>query len=332
MTPRRGRSDDSDLSSASSARWFAFRLRRHLGWARTQGIGRLIEEDELNPLERIPNAMRKARWRRTHDASPNAMPVFLAGVQRSGTNMLVRGLERAPQFEVHNENDRETFHRFRLLPDPVIRSVVTRSPHEYVLFKPLCDSHRAAELLDGIGTPTPGRAIWAYRGFEGRVRSALAKFGDSNLRALARIAAGSGAGSWQAQGLSEESLGLIGSLDYRRMTPASAAALFWYVRNSLFFELGLSDRADVILMSYEAMLARPEPTMRALCRFLGLPFDPAYVRHVEVRSGPGHPMEDQIDPMIRARCADLQGRLDAVARDVSVAAPNDGSAGSEGNV
>jgi hypothetical protein len=332
MTSRRRRSDDeSDLSTASSARWFVFRLRRHVGWARTQGIGRLIEEDELNPLERVPNAIRKARWRRTHDASPKAMPVFLVGVQRSGTNMLVRGLERAPEFEVHNENDRETFHRFRLLPDPVIRSVVMRSPHEYVLFKPLCDSHRTAELLDGIGTPHPGKAIWAYRGVDGRVRSALAKFGDSNLRALARISAGYGAASWQAQGLSEASLELIRSFDYRAITPASAAALFWFVRNSLFFELGLSDRPDVILMSYDAMLMRPEPTMRALCRFLGLPFDPAYVRHVEVRSRPGAPM-DAIDPEIRGRCADLQGRLDAVARDVSVAAPNDGSVGQDGNV
>jgi hypothetical protein len=331
MTKRRPRANDSDLSTASSARWFAFRVRRHLGWARTQGIGRLIEEDELNPLERIPNAIRKARWRRTHDVSPNATPVFLVGLQRSGTNMLVRGLERAPEFEIHNENDRESFQRFRLLPDPVIRSIVMRSPHEYVLFKPLCDSHRTAELLDGLGTPTKGKAIWAYRGVDGRVRSALAKFGDSNLRALARISGGLGASSWQAQGLSEASLELIRRFDYGRMTPASAAALFWYVRNSLFFELGLSERPDVILMSYDAVLAQPEATMRALCGFLGLAFEPAFAQHVEVRSR-SDTLAEGIDPLIRARCADLQGRLDAVARDVSVAPPNDGSVGPGGNV
>ena len=60
MTHRHPPVDDSDLSSASTIRWFLFRLRRHLGWARTQGIGRLIEEDELNPVERIPNTIRKA--------------------------------------------------------------------------------------------------------------------------------------------------------------------------------------------------------------------------------------------------------------------------------
>jgi hypothetical protein len=314
--------DDSDLSSVSSVRWFLFRLRRHLGWARTQGIGRLIEEDELNPFERIPNTIRKARWRRTHDVSPKAMPVFLVGVQRSGTNMLVRGLERAPEFEVHNENDRATFDRFRLRADPVIRSVVMRSPHEYVLFKPLCDSHRTAELLEELGTPTPGKAIWAYRSVDGRVRSALAKFGDSNLRALSRIASGVGGGMWQAQGLSEASLELIRGFDYARLAPASAAALFWYVRNSLFFELGLDERPDVILMSYDGMLAQPAATMRRLCAFLGLPFTATLIEHVERRDQP-HASSLEIDPVIRKHCDALQERLDGIAHDVSVTAPDD---------
>jgi hypothetical protein len=331
MTGRHPAPDDSDLSAVSSLRWFAFRVRRHLGWARTQGVGRLIEEDELDPFERIPNRIRKARWRRTHDVSPKATPVFLVGVQRSGTNMLVRGLERAPEFEVHNENDRATFDRFRLRPDPVIRSVVMRSPHEFVLFKPLCDSHRTAELLDGLGTPTSGRAIWAYRAVDGRVRSALAKFGDSNLRALSRIASGGGARMWQAQGLSEESLELIRGFDYARLDPASAAALFWYVRNSLYFELGLSERADVIPLSYEAMLARPEETMRGLCAFLELPFTPALIEHVEQRGGRGGRLED-IDPVIRSHCDTLQERLDERARDVSVTAPEDPSRGPDQSV
>jgi hypothetical protein len=326
VTRRRTPPDDFDLSSASWPRWFTTRVRRHVGWARTQGVGRLIEEDELDPFERIPNALRKARWRRTHDASPHAVPVFLVGVQRSGTNMLVRGLERAREFEVHNENDRGTFRRFRLRPDPVIRSVVMRSHHRYVLFKPLCDSHRTAELLDGLGTPSSGKAIWAYRAVDGRVRSALAKFGDFNLRALSRIAVGEGSDLWQAQGLSEASLELIRGFDYERLAPSSAAALFWYVRNALFFELGLAERSDVVLMSYDAMLARPEPTMRALCAFLGLPFEPEFIGHVEARPKPGSAVEE-IDPVIRARCQDLQERLDAVARDVSVTAPEDRSGG-----
>jgi len=204
--------------------------------------------------------------------------------------------------------------------------VVMRSRHEYVLFKPLCDSHRTPELLDGLGAPTHGKAIWAYRSVDGRVRSALAKFGDSNLRSLARIAAGRGGTMWQAQGVSEANLDLIRGFDYSRLAPASAAALFWYVRNSLFFELGLSERPDVIVMSYDAMLAQPEATMRGLCSFLHLPFRPALVEHVAPRTPAQTPLED-IDPVIRSHCDALQARLDGAAHDVSVAAPDDPSSG-----
>src|SRR5205823_5162999 len=117
------------------------------------------------------------------------------------------------------------------------------------------------ELL-ALDTPTDGRAIWAYRGVDGRVRSALAKFGDANLRVLTEIASGRGRETWQAQRLSPESLELIGSFDWASMSAASAAALFWYVRNSLFFDLGLERRDDVLLSSYDALVSFPEAGTR----------------------------------------------------------------------
>jgi hypothetical protein len=307
---RRG---EPDPQSTPPLRWQLFRIRRHIGWARTQGVRRLIEEDQLDPFVRIPAAIRRARWRRSHDHRPKAVPVFLVGVQRSGTNMLARGLERAPEVEVHNENDQKAFARFRLRPEPVIRGIVEGSKHAFVLFKPLCDSHRIPDLLDGLDTPSPGRAIWAYRAFEGRVRSSVAKFGDSNLRALRRISEGTGAGLWQAGGLSEENLELIRSFDYDRMTPESASALFWFVRNSLYFDLGLDRRPDVVLASYEAMISEPDPAMRSLCAFLGLPYREGLIAGIEPRRP--RSLEVEIDPGIRARCERLGTALDdAMAR------------------
>jgi hypothetical protein len=289
------------------------RLRRHVGWARAHGIRRLIEEDQLDPVERIRISLQKARWRRSHDNRPEAVPVFLIGLQRSGTNMLARGFERAPEFEVRNENDHSAFERFRIRPLPVIRSIVERSRHAYVLFKPLCDSHRACELLDELHTPSPGLAIWAYRGFEGRVRSSTAKFGDSNLRALQRIASGEWKDPWQAGGLSHDRLDLIRSFDLDGMTAESGSALFWFLRNSLFFDLKLDRRPDVALISYDATVTEPESTMRILCAFLHLPFRNGLIQHIQARDAPREPID--IDPDIRARCADLQSALDETARN-----------------
>ena len=238
------------------------------------------------------------------------MPVWLVGVQRSGTNMVVRGLEEHPEVEVHNENDRAAFERFRLRPDPVVRDIVLASAHPYVLFKPLCDSHRVDELL-ALDTPTDGRAIWAYRGVDGRVRSALAKFGDANLRVLTEIASGRGGEAWQAQRLSPENLELIGSFDWASMSAASAAALFWYVRNSLFFDLGLDRRDDVLLSSYDALVSFPEAGTRAVASFLGLEWTPGLAAHIERRDG-DRPPRLELDARLRRLCDELEERLEAV--------------------
>ena len=289
----------------------ATRIKRHIYWARTQGVGRLIEEDELDPRTRVANAWAKYRWRRVHHQAPgSARAVLLVGLQRSGTNMLVRGIERAPEFEVHNENDKAIFDRFRLRSDAILRSSVLASPHTHVLFKPLCDSHRTAELLDGLDVPTPPVAIWAYRSVDGRVRSSLAKFGDANLQALRSIAAGQGGDLWQAQRLSDDSLELIRSFDYASLSPASASALFWCVRNRLYFEQGLDRRPDVILSSYDQVVADPEQTMRSLCSHLGFPYKDELVAHVEVRANSTREPLD-LEPRVRAACDELEQRLAA---------------------
>lgn len=94
------------------------------------------------------------------------------------------------------------------------------------------------------------------------------------------------------------------------MTPESAAALFWYVRNCLYFERGLDSRPDVTLASYDSCLADPDGNMRSLCAFLEFPFDPELAAHIERREAPERrPLE--IDPEIRRRCDELTARLDA---------------------
>jgi hypothetical protein len=289
------------------------RLLRHVHWGRTEGVARLIEEDELNPVARLRLSVDKRQWRAKNRVVPGtAVPVYLVGLQRSGTNMLARGLDTAPEFEVHNENDGAAFDHFMLRPDEVIRSVVLRSGHRYVLFKPLSDSHRVDHLLDGIETPSHGRAIWAYRDVDGRVRSAVSKFGRNNLFVLRDIAAGRGEQMWQAQRLSEATFDVIRSFDYEAMTAETAAALLWWVRNGLYFEIGLDQRDDVRLASYQEFLADPKAAMSSLCDFLDLEYRKALVAHIEARAPRSRPLE--IDVQVRALCDQLQVKLDDALR------------------
>jgi hypothetical protein len=130
---------------------------------------------------------------------------------------------------------------------------------------------------------------------------------------LRTIAEGDGADLWEAGGLSAESLELIRSFDYAEMSRESAAALLWYVRNALYFELGLDFRGDVLLMSYERVVAEPEHHMRTLCEFLSLPFDARMAAII----GPRPPAREavlDIDGRIWAQCVELERRLDAAVR------------------
>jgi hypothetical protein len=221
--------------------------------------------------------------------------------------MIAHGLDEAPEFRVYNEGHRHAFDNFRLRPLPTIEALIARSQADYVLFKPLCDSHRAVEILDRFGSRA--RAIWAYREVDGRVRSALAKFGDSNLRVLRAYAAGEANEAWQVQGVSQESADFVRSLDLDRLSAESGAALFWYVRNSLYFEMSLDERNDAMLVSYDDFLARPDETARALCAFLGVGFRPRFIAHVKPRP-PAWKRRLAIDDRVRERCAELQERLD----------------------
>lgn len=285
----------------------ARRIARHLRWVRTEGLRRLVEEDRLNPVERARTALAKRRWRRAHGVSPGqARPVYVVGLQRSGTNMLMRGFDAAPEFEVRNENDRRVFYRFQLRSDETLTAVIGASRHAYVLVKPLCESHRVDELL-ALPGPAPGRAVWVWRDVDDRARSEVAKFGDSNLRALRGIAEGTIGDEWQGQRLDDEARALIGDFDYDRMTPHTAAALFWYVRNRLFFSLGLDRRADVLLSSYDALVDDPEAATRRLCDFLGLRYDPRLCAHVARRAPHRRPLD--IEPRIRALCDGLTDQL-----------------------
>lgn len=301
----------SSIGEPSAVAYLALRLRRRLFWARTQGIGALVEEERLNPVDRSRVALAKYRWRRRHGVAPGtATPVYVVGLQRSGTNMVLRGLDCAPEIEVHNESDRRVFHRYQLRSDQVVIETVRRSRHPYVLFKPLCDSHRAADLLALPGV-RPGKAIWIFRDVDDRARSSIAKFGASGLEAVRRIIAGDGEDIWQGRRLGPDTLARLREFQPDELTRETAAALLWYARNSLYFDLGLDRRRDVFLLCYDQFIDEPDRIGRELCAFLGLPWRDELFSHVQ-RRHPVHRPTD-VDPAAREMCAAMRARLDQAA-------------------
>jgi hypothetical protein len=281
------------------------RLLTHYRRLEREGIVPVLRDD----LRRGRLGLRRFLWRIAHDYSPNAIPVYVVGIQRSGTDMLVEAFERTPEAEIYNESrSSKAFFRFALRSDEVIASLVESSRHRCIVFKPLCDSHRVVHLMEGLGTPSRGRSIWIYREVEARVRSVLAHWPEGTRQVIRDIAEGRDV--WEAGGLSQERLEFVRSIDHTRLTRPSEAALLWYLRNELFFDLGLDERDDVALVSYERFVTDPQRFMKLLVGLAGVSFRPSMVESVGRRPPPVSGTIE-IDPAIRELCDDLQRRLDA---------------------
>lgn len=286
------------------------KVRRHWRWLREDGLSAYVEEHDLNPVVRVPRDLRKLAWERRHGAPGQGVPLFIVGVQRSGTNMVTHGLEMAPDVRVYNEGNRRAFDDFRLRPLPRIDRLIVKSRARIVVFKPLCDSHRIDQILRDVSSARRPRALWAWRDVDGRVRSALAKFSTSNLDVLRAWAGGAADDHWQMQGLSEDSREFLRSLDLDRISPATAAAAFWYVRNRLYFDLGLDLRSDAMSVSYDLFMRDPERWMRAITDFCGIEYQPGLVAHVNPSLPSRHRRDDlDIDPRVLERCHELTDRL-----------------------
>ena len=266
-------------------------------------ISRKIDETWLGVHKRI--------WGLMNDYSPNALPVYVVGAQRSGTNMFGECLNRSLDVEYYPEKSPIAFDNFHLRDDGLIQELIRSSRHRYVVFKPLKDSHRVDDILRLAGH---GRALWMYRRYQDRANSAVHRFGAHNLEVLRDITQGRNLDVWQVQGLVSEDLELVRGFDYTSMKPEAAASLFWYLRNKLFFNQGLDRRADVFLVCYEELVSNPESVMRGVCRFLECDFQPAMIRHI-FSTSLGRYQATNVGSVIRGLCDGMYQKLSAVRAD-----------------
>jgi hypothetical protein len=115
---------------------------------------------------------------------------------------------------------------------------------------------------------------------------------------------------WRVERLSDESLRLINAFIHPDVSRVDAAALNWYIRTNLYFELRLDENSDCLLLKYEDLVLRPELTARRLFEFVGLQFAPTFagILHRDSVSKAAPP---DIHPDIRKLCEGLLARLDS---------------------
>lgn len=264
-------------------------------------------------LRKLAWYARKAVHQRRHPAQVRRVLLIL-GSQRSGTTMLSEVLDSDIRTRVFGEFSRLSAHDpdgIRLDPLPVVARELRRGHAHLDVLKPLVESQRARELLDGL----PGaRAVWLYRDHRDVVSSRSAKFGsDSGRRNLLPIRTGEAA-NWRADRVDAATRALVEDLYALGMTPEDELALFWCIRNRFYFAQSLEEDDRVVLCRYEDLVRDPVGVLRHLYGWLGLPFQaPPGIAAVSTRSvGKGGSVI--LSPHVAALCEDVGDQLDAVYR------------------
>jgi len=256
-----------------------------------------------------------AEWRLHLDGverGPEAVLLVL-GCQRSGTTMMTRILSRDPGAKVYPEQSPLTFwdleEHLRLPPVERLAARIASSHFPLVVLKPLVESQNAPALLAAL---PHARAIWMFRHWSDVARSNLARFGRANgVRNLARVVERR-PGDWRAEAVPESVHRTVAGHYSPDMNPFDAAALFWWVRNAHFFELGLADRPDVMPCRYEDLVADPGRILQSVYRLLDRPFPgPEVLAGVSTASvGLGAGIE--FSAPVASLCDEMLARLCAV--------------------
>lgn len=230
-------------------------------------LGKPAVEKILTRLRREGKHLRL----RAAPESPALHPLLhVVGCQRSGTTMLTELLDRDRRVRVFGElgelfDDVPRHHRLRDADDVGRR--LARSGAALNVVKPLVESHRCRELVD---LQAGGVAIWMFRHYRDVAASNLRRFGaDNGVNNLRPIVEDQD--DWRNAGLSADTRSLVASLFDERMPPMDAAALFWYCRNTLWFEQDLVSEPRVRTCRYEQLVTDAAATTTALYEWVGLP-------------------------------------------------------------
>lgn len=237
--------------------------------------------------------------------------VFIMGIQRAGTSLMYWVFERDMDVKIYRESSELTsgdaLEHVRLNPLPSVKARLAGDRAEVIVLKPLVESQRVHELMAAF----PGsKVLWQYRHYQDVASSNLKAFGmDNGLKDLRPFVANDPA-NWRSQHSTAETRDTIRRFYHEDMNPYDAAALFWWARSRLYFDLGLDTDPRVLLCRYEDLATDPPAAMRRIYAFLGRPYPGDHITRDVHPQSVGKGRVSRLSPEVDELCAGLLTRLD----------------------
>jgi hypothetical protein len=285
------------------------------GLPHRKGIGETVS----SLIPRIKNALSKrarlvskhvyqsVRWR----GLDRPKILMIVGCQRSGTTLMSRLFDGDRDCRVFGEFSALSAvgkDGIRLNPLPDVAAVVSRVPAPLVVMKPLVETQRVRTLLNYFPN---AKGLFMYRRYADVASSDLKKFGERNAIDNIRPIALGDTHNWRSAGASAAVRAKIAHFFSDDMNPNDAAALFWFARNQLYYDLELASHSEVMLCRYEHLATDPSAVLQRVYEFVGVACpDLTHTRQVYSSSvSKGKSLE--LLPEVRELCEQLQARLDA---------------------
>jgi hypothetical protein len=275
-----------------------------------------LRDRALNRARRIAKFARRMGLNVIAGGAPETHPVFIMGCQRSGTRVPLSVLEQAPDVLTYGEGAPEYYNGLLLRPDDVLGQGFARCVFPWLVLKPLCDSHRARQLLERFPT---SRIIWIFRGYQDTVKSTSLKWSSGAAVVKQMVEGRLNPDDWRRGGLTEESLAVVRRLYQPDLTLDHANALLWYLRNRLVLDQDLFGSDRVLVVKYEDLTSDPIRHFDRLFDFIGEPLQAAYIGDVKDPRNRVTPNLSIPEPVV-ATCEALLEEIDLRYRQ-SLSAP-----------
>ena len=233
--------------------------------------------------------------------------VFVAGVQRSGTNMMMSVLERSFETDVFHERDPRAFQDYEMRSREVIHRLVDGSKAGHVVIKALCELQDLKSLLDDFA---PAKTLWLVRDYGDMINSHMRKWSGCPAT-IGKILDDPDTTDWRGRGMPQKIREVVAEHYHPDMTDASAVALFWCFRNLLFFEQGFDVDERVLPVRYESLVSEPHTFFPQALEFLGIPASDRIAAKVFARSINKDP-KPEIEAPVRNLCEMVMSRFDAL--------------------
>jgi Sulfotransferase domain len=238
--------------------------------------------------------------------------LLVVGCQRSGTTLLSEIFARDRTAIVFGEISRlsslDADRGIRWNPLDDIERQFKNVRARLIVAKPLVETQNLVRILQRFAN---ARAIFLYRDYRDVASSDTKKFraqhGVGNLRPIVE----GDLRNWRSEGVSSSVRESVALNFTESMSPLDAAALFWFARNSLYFDLNLARHDRVWLCKYESLVRQPEAELSRICSWAGLDVDVRRmirpVHSMSIQKGAGV----SLTPDVEKICEGLLARLDA---------------------